>query len=271
MMRTARADELPLILDWATAEGWNPGLDDAAAFHAADPEGFFVAERNGAPVAAISVVNHDERNAFLGLYICYPGWRGHGIGHALWTHALAHAAGRSVGLDGVAAQQANYAKSGFVRHGATQRFVGTLVPKLNTRIRPVTLTDIPALIAFDHAVGGVHRPSFLTAWLTPTATRRAFMFDDGTGFAVIRVCREGTKIGPILALDAPAALALAQSAVAHLPAAATAIDLPEQNANLRDALIANGFTLGFETARMYRGPAPTTDTRLAAIATMELG
>ena len=271
MMRIARAEELPLILDWAAAEGWNPGLDDAGAFYAADPEGFFVAEREGVPVAAISVVNHDPYHAFLGLYICHPDWRGKGIGHALWTHALAHAEGRSIGLDGVAAQQANYAKSGFVRHGATQRFVGTLVAEAHPRIRLVTLADLPALIAFDHAAGGVHRPAFLTAWLTPTATRRAVMFDDGSGFAVIRTCREGTKVGPILAPDAIAALALAQAAVDLLPAASTAIDLPEQNASLRDALIAHGFTLGFETARMYRGPAPASDPRLAAIATMELG
>lgn len=271
MMRRARAEELPLILGWAAAEGWNPGLDDAEAFFAADPQGFFVAERNSVPVAAISVVNHDRHHAFLGLYICLPDWRGKGIGHALWTHALVHADGRSIGLDGVAAQEANYAKSGFVRHGATQRYIGELVPQTHPRIRPVTSADIPALIAFDHAAGGVHRPAFLAAWLTPTATRRAVMFDDGTGFAVIRTCHEGTKIGPILATDAPAAIALAQAAADLVPAALTAIDLPERNASLRDGLIARGFTLGFETARMYRGPAPATDPRLAAIATMELG
>ncbi|MCB1350353.1 MAG: GNAT family N-acetyltransferase, partial [Maritimibacter sp.] len=88
MMRVARADEIGTVLDWAAAEGWNPGLDDAAAFFAADPEGFFVTERDGAPVAAISVVNHAPDMAFLGLYLCRPEWRGQGIGFALWQHAL---------------------------------------------------------------------------------------------------------------------------------------------------------------------------------------
>src|SRR3712207_6914266 len=36
-------DALP-ILDWAAAEGWNPGLRDADAFWAADPDGFMLAE-----------------------------------------------------------------------------------------------------------------------------------------------------------------------------------------------------------------------------------
>ena len=84
MMRRARKDEIGLILDWAAAEGWNPGLDDAAAFFAADPQGFFIAENDGEPIAAISVVNHSERFAFLGLYLCLRNWRGRGIGYALW-------------------------------------------------------------------------------------------------------------------------------------------------------------------------------------------
>ena len=68
--RLATRGEVALILDWAAAEGWNPGLDDTAACHAADPAGFLVAERNGAPVVAVSVVNHSADVAFLGLYLC---------------------------------------------------------------------------------------------------------------------------------------------------------------------------------------------------------
>ena len=45
--RTMTPDDLRTVLDWAAAEGWNPGHDDATAFHAADPEGFFVAEEDG--------------------------------------------------------------------------------------------------------------------------------------------------------------------------------------------------------------------------------
>ena len=37
--RLATRDEVAPILDWAADEGWNPGLDDAAACHAADPAG----------------------------------------------------------------------------------------------------------------------------------------------------------------------------------------------------------------------------------------
>jgi len=97
--------DVELVLDWAAEEGWNPGPEDAAAFHAADPEGLLIAEVAGEPVAAISVVNHSASFAYLGLYLCRPAWRGRGIGRALWLEGLAHAGGRTVGLDGVAAQE----------------------------------------------------------------------------------------------------------------------------------------------------------------------
>ena len=104
--RNATLAELDLILEWAASEGWNPGLEDAAAFFAADQRGFFVAvDDQDQPIAAISVVNHTADFAFLGLYIVTPSFRGQGTGLALWNHALAHAGDRTIGLDGVAAQQ----------------------------------------------------------------------------------------------------------------------------------------------------------------------
>src|SRR5690242_14044232 len=71
-IRPMRTDEIALATDWAAAEGWNPGLADAACFATVDPAGFFVAELDGEPVATISCVNYDERFAFLGFYIVRP-------------------------------------------------------------------------------------------------------------------------------------------------------------------------------------------------------
>jgi GNAT superfamily N-acetyltransferase len=272
MMRAARRDELDLVVGWAADEGWNPGLDDASAFYCADPDGFFVAERVGRPVAAISVVNHSDTFAFLGLYLCLPAWRGQGIGHALWQHALAHAGNRSVGLDGVAAQQANYAKSGFVHAGATLRFAGTLAAQVAPDIRPARPTD--DLAALDRAAFGYARPRFLSAWIRDTATRRTLVSDAGAsaaGFATIRRCRDGVKIGPIVAPDAAAGLRLARAAVAALPARTAIIDVPGENAQLIALLAEAGFRETFATARMFRGRAPRTGPNGQAIGTMELG
>ena len=100
-------DEVRLILDWAAAEGWNPGLSDAEAFVAADPEGFLLGRLGSEPVAAISLVRYDDRFAFLGCYIVTPELRGRGHGIAMWRAAVERAEGRTIGLDGVPAQQAS--------------------------------------------------------------------------------------------------------------------------------------------------------------------
>src|ERR687897_410610 len=112
-IRTMRPDEIPIAVDWAAAEGWNPGLADAACFAAADPQGFFIGEFEGAPAATVSCVNYGADFAFLGFYIVRKDLRGRGFGLRLWDAAIAHAGSRVIGLDGVVAQQQNYRKSGF--------------------------------------------------------------------------------------------------------------------------------------------------------------
>ena len=84
-----RPEEIALAADWAAAEGWNPGLADAACFATVDPEGFLIGELDGAPAATISCVNYDERFAFLGFYIVRPDLRGRGYGLRIWNAAIA--------------------------------------------------------------------------------------------------------------------------------------------------------------------------------------
>lgn len=273
MIRQAGARDLALMLDWAAAEGWNPGLEDAEAFLAADPDGFFLALEDDRPAACISVVNHAPDFAFLGFYIAHPDVRGRGIGHALWRHALAHAGARTVGLDGVEAQEANYARSGFVRTGATLRHEGRLPEVAAPGIRPATLADAGAIAALDAAATGVARPRFLGAWTRDTATRKTVVMEDDrvSGVATARLCRDGCKLGPVIAGSEEGALALAFAAAAALGARDVVLDVPEAQAGLRSRLAAEGFTVGFATARMYRGTPPAGDGSLYGIATMELG
>jgi GNAT superfamily N-acetyltransferase len=273
MIRVMTPADLAVVLDWAADEGWNPGHDDAAAFLAADAGGFFVAERDGGPVAAISVVNHDADMAFLGLYLCQAAHRGQGIGYALWRHALQHAGARTIGLDGVAAQQANYAKSGFGGAGATLRMQGQLAGSMPT-LRAAEPQDTATLVDLDRAANGYDRTAFLTAWVTATSSRRTVVLDSPngiTGFATARLCRMGCKIGPVVAPDAIMAMALMQAAADHIGERQVTVDVPEANAALLGQLSHMEFTETFRTARMYRGAAPVAGATLQAIGTMELG
>ncbi len=64
--------ELDTAIEWAAAEGWNPGLHDADAYYAADPDGYFVALQGGELVASISAVKYSPEYAFMGFFIVRP-------------------------------------------------------------------------------------------------------------------------------------------------------------------------------------------------------
>src|SRR5258705_8770576 len=125
-IRPMRPDEISIAVNWAAAEGWNPGFADDACFAAADPEGFFIGELDGAPAATVSCVNYGASFAFLGFYVVREDLRGRGYGLRMWNAAIAHAGPRVIGLDGVVAQQQNYRKSGFELAYANVRYGGTV-------------------------------------------------------------------------------------------------------------------------------------------------
>lgn len=276
-IRNARRDELDAIIDWAAAEGWNPGLDDAAAFWAADPGGYWVAEKDGEIAAAISLVRYGDAYAFLGFYIVRPDHRGQGIGLALWQAALASAEGRTVGLDGVVAQQENYRRSGFSYVHANVRYGGTVAcaAPADPRLVPVSPVHVPLLVDYDAGLNPARREAFLREWLKERETRQSFaLLRDGVarGYGTIRACRQGFKIGPLFSDTDVGADLLFRALVAAVGGGEVFLDIPEPNADARALCVRYGLSPVFETARMYRGPAPDLPlARIFGITTFELG
>jgi hypothetical protein len=93
------------------------------------------------------------------------------------------------------------------------------------------------------------------------------------GWGVIRRCRQGHKIGPLVA-DKPAiASSLYAGLCGSVPAGdAIFLDVPMPNTNAVAMAKANGMSSVFETARVYAGPAPERDLRAVyGITTFELG
>lgn len=269
-----RAD-LDLALSWAEAEGWNPGLGDAAAFLAADPEGFLVAEVEGRPAASLAIVRFGAETAFLGLYICAPEYRGRGVGYGLWQEGIARLAPRTTGLDGVPAQQENYARSGFVPSHRNLRFSGVVAPAAADLTRPLAPEDLDAALALDRAVTGFDRAAFFRDWLTGDPTRRArILLRDGAlaGLGLLRACVSGYKVGPLFAEDRPAAEAVIDGLARQADGARISLDVPEPNTPAMALAEARGLVPEFETARMWRGPEPEQDIgRTFGVTTFELG
>jgi hypothetical protein len=274
-IRTLTLAEVETLVGWAAGEGWNPGLHDAAAFHAADPEGFLGGFVAGEMVSGISAVAYGADFGFIGLYICRPDRRGKGYGKAVWDAGMARLASRTIGLDGVPQQQANYRSMGFVPAYRTFRLSGHLNATRGSSsgvVRPVIPDLFDAIAAFDRAFFPAPRDAFLRRWLAPP--HLALACTDGgeiRGYGVARACRDGFKVGPLLARDREVAEALL-SQLGQACGGGIHIDVPETNASFTELLARAGLTQGFETARMYRGPAPAVALDgVFGITTLELG
>ena len=112
-IRTASINDIHLMLDWAEAEGWNPGLNDAVPFHVADPTGFLMGYVEDEPAASMSVVRYSNHFAFVSFYIVKSIYRMHGYGLHLWEQGIKHLHGYNIGINGLSAQQSQYEKAGF--------------------------------------------------------------------------------------------------------------------------------------------------------------
>jgi len=275
-IRAMRPEEIAIAADWAAAEGWNPGLADAACFATVDPEGFLIGELNGAPAATISCVNYDARFAFLGFYIVRPDLRGRGYGLRIWNAAVAHAPARTIGLDGVVAQQENYRKSGFQFAYANIRYGGTVASAPDAPAGIVPLADLPfATVEMDDAtVFPASRTAFLRAWINARGhVGRALMRDGNlAAWGVIRPCRSGRRIGPLMADDRAAAEAVFAALIAAAGPGDVLLDVPSVNADAVTLAQAHGLAPVFETARMYTGAIrPIRLARVFGVTTFELG
>jgi hypothetical protein len=275
-IRPLRPDEISIAVDWAAAEGWNPGFVDDACFATVDPEGFFIGELDGVPAATVSCVNYSDHFAFLGFYIVRADLRGRGYGLDIWNTAIAHAGPRVIGLDGVVAQQQNYRRSGFELAYANVRYGGTIAAPVVQPVGIVALTEIPlaAVEAYDASVFPAPRTAFLRAWISSPGHVGCALMRDGAlaGWGVIRPCRNGHKIGPLVADDRATAETVLAALLGSVGGGEIFLDVPAIN---RDAVaLAQDLGLApvFETARMYTGAIPPLRLeRVFGVTTFELG
>lgn len=276
-IRTMARQEVDIAVEWAAAEGWNPGLYDADCFYAADSNGFLIGLLGDEPIATISSVKYGDSFGFLGFYIVKPEYRGQGFGIQIWNAGIEYLKNCTIGLDGVVAQQSNYKKSGFSLAYNNIRFEGAGGGNFPADAEIVRLSEIPfdAIYAYDKPFFPDNRRKFLRCWINQPGCTALGILDNArlAGYGVLRTCRSGYKIGPLFADTPELAEWLFSALKAQAPEDSPIfLDIPAVNSAAVALVNRQNMTATFETARMYTGQSPDLPiNRLFGVTTFELG
>lgn len=279
-IRQMTRDELDMLVEWAAREGWNPGLDDAEVFWATDPEGFVAAEIDGELIGGGSIVAYGKKYGFMGFFIMRPEYRGRGLGDHLWHERKRRLLARldadaAIGLDGVFNMQHYYARGGFRFVGRDLRFegLGMDLPQPKHVIEASVL-PFERIDAYDRRHFPAPRSRFLQDWLNRPGGHALAAFDGGEirGYAVMRPCRTGYKIGPLFAANAGLAESLLVAIASRVPGEPIFLDVPEINGDALALVARYRMSEVFGCARMVLGPIPELPVaEIFGVTTFELG
>lgn len=278
--RSLYREELDEILNWARAEGWNPGLADAGAFWAADPQGFWGMEYEGRLIGGASTVVYEGGLGFVGLFIVVPEFRGRGWGGRFWDFFIGQLQSRvgpegGAALDGVFAMQAYYARSGFEFTHRNLRMEGIgRRGRVDSSVCVLGDVSFEELVEFDARYFGTRRPDFLRLWMRPRdGSALAWRNDLGLqGYGVIRRCQSGFKIGPLFAATPEIADALFGALSNTAVGEPLFLDIPEINPGAVALASRHDMQECFGCARMTWGRFPQLPwSSIYGVTTFELG
>ena len=154
---------------------------------------------------------------------------------------------------------------------------GKIVPVMQLGYeRHPELADVPfaTVEADDATVFPAPRVPFLRAWISARGHIGRALVRDGSlaAWGVIRPCRSGRRIGPLVADDRAAAEAVFAALLAADGAGEVFLDVPSVNSEAVALAHDHGLTPVFETARMYTGAIrPVRLERVFGVTTFELG
>ncbi len=276
-IRQMNRNEVETAIDWAETEGWNPGNHDAECFYTADPNGFFIGLLDNEPVAMVSAVAYGSSYGFMGFYIVKPEVRNTGYGVQLWDAGLRRLADRCIGLDSVRPDLVSFKKPEFKPFYTNYRFKWIKDKQWTPSPEVIKLADLPfsVLAAYDYEVFTFSREPFLKSWISrPGTTALGILKDDKlSAYGVIRVCREGFKIGPLFSNTPEYARSLFEALTKDVPTEASVyLDTPERNGESVILAKSYGMTEVFRTSRMYNKDEPSIPlNKWFGVTSFELG
>lgn len=207
------------------------------------PETSWAAVHNGALIGTVAAAVYDARIAWVAPVLVDPEFRRLGVESQLMAAALG--ALKDVSCIRIAAGPENgtfFERFGFMEDVILHRMICRSVPPWSDEIggvRPMTEQDLPQAIQDDAEAFGVRRDAVLRH-LFQRAPALAWRGEKNS-FCLGRAARGCTRIGPIVASNAPAAAELLRRALRTLAGQPVVVDIPDSHSGLRKNLAALGF------------------------------
>ena len=249
----------------ATA-GWNQTLRDWRRFLDLDPNGCFIAERNGAPAGTATTIRYQNKIAWIGMVLVHPEQRRHGIGRGLLWHCIDYlnrCGVQCIKLDATPLGKTLYDTMGFVDEWTMTRWRGVVTggpSKKNAEI------DLEEIAAWDEKAFGVKRSELMAKLAADCET----VVLKGVGFAMRREGSRAYHLGPVVAKNSKSAIKIME---ALLRPGEVIIDVPDRNEAVAHWAQGKGLVAERQLKRMRLGPAAPADApeTLIAIAAPEVG
>jgi GNAT superfamily N-acetyltransferase len=253
------AADILLGLKLARQAGWNQIESDWRRFLAMEPDGCFVGELDGAPVATTAAFIFGPV-AWIAMVLVDIESRRKGVATTLLKHALDfldEQGVKTVRLDATAAGQPVYEKLGFVPEYPLTRYMGRVQPspRPSALILPPTIgRQLKAIVAFDRGMTATLREKMLARLFeeSPEITRALYREGRVEGYVTGRRGANATLIGPCIA-TAYAGPILLGDAFGRCADQPIFIDVPRDNAPAIEIAEKSGLTAQRHFTRMCRG------------------
>jgi len=239
------------------AAGWNQTADDWRVFlKYGRVEG--VHDHTGRLVASAAALPYGDDQGWISMVLVDAAWRHRGLATELLSRCVdcLRAQNLTPVLDATPAGEPVYRRLGFATGLAFERWqaelpTGACATPANARV--MVGAEVDVVVALDRAANRIDRRYLIEAFLARPGTR-GWMTHDRSGFIICREGRRAVQIGPLIAADAAAAVALLDAALSNLRGPVF-LDAVTHHEALLAALIMRRFTRQRPFVRMALGDA----------------
>ena len=279
-IRRMTKSELAVALSWAKDEGWNPGRDFVA--YTRTMKDFLVLLKEGEMAGCILIYRYADHLVFIGLFIVNKKFRGQGLGKILWNTAMKTLHSVPRGLYAVRAQVDRYKSWGFSEQYTCKRWelLGTVQETVSIQTRDCLTNPrfYNAFVDYDYSLWKTKRSTFWEALINQNNTRAFVSLDKSekvSGYAAIRPCQDGYRVGPLYANNFESAKYLMQSLLSSVPNHSKLILDASTNNHFHQSF-ADFFNLeenqNADTIAMFsEGYQPEHATKCYALTSLEIG